>query len=245
MSERINPRPEVGITLQEFARLVELFEATQDDPELSQLIATAIIGTLSKIDLDDEELVLVQPKALTPIQRPAPRERVRPTSPQTQDDTERITRGATGFYLCSASEGRLLRSLEDTGIVLVNGFLLAKIVGKISVLALETKEGFQAGHWYAPRTQWMRDSIRQAFDQGLTGVTLYDDLWDYMRKAEVNNLTTGTVQLSNSSILSTIDSEQALLDYCRKVVAQLPAKLGNTIQGIQRTEYRQRHKEGV
>jgi hypothetical protein len=257
MSERINHRPELGRTLLELSQYFELFQATENNPELQQLITTAIMATLAKVNLEEEELTLARPTLITKAQPPQllqrknptlpPRalEQPRPQPPQVEEPTDRITEGYTGFYLCSASEGRLLRSLEDTGIVLVNGFLLAKMVGKISALALETKEGFKAGHWYAPRTSWMREEIRQAFDKGLSKVTIDNDVWDYMREAEVRNLERSAVLLQNPSLLTAISTQDGLLEFCKQVVGQLPDQLGPSVGGMSRVLYRARHREGV
>lgn len=231
MSERINPRPELRSSIQEFARLVKFFEANQDNPQLQKFITTAIIGTLSLIDLEEEELVLVQSKSSA--------------HPQSEEPTDRITNGYTGFYLCSASEGRLLRSLEDTGVVLVNDFLLAKMVGKISVLALDTREGFMAGHWYAPRTPWMREAIRQAFDEGQSTVTIPNDVWDYMRQADVRNLNRPGVKLRDPSLLTDINSEGALLAFCRQMLTKFPEQFSTGINGMSRQEYRTTLREGA
>lgn len=246
MSERINHQPEILAAIDNLYRLFALFESYAGDLAFQGVIANAITNIILKTDLESEELVVIPPAKTHRVFRERPR--LAPydpaSTPVTQPDTRRITRGETGFYLCSLSEGRLLKSIEDTGVMLVNDFLLVKMVGKISAIALQNTEGFLAGHWYAPRTRQMRQQIRETFDIGVTRMTIPDDVWDYMRPANVDNLFQSRVNLNNPALLTAFSTTEELVEFIRNAVDKLPKQLSQFIAGIPRNEYRNRHLEG-
>ena len=84
----------------------------------------------------------------------------------------KIKPGHRGWWLCSEAEPRLAESMSHEAVVLVNGALLMKFVGKFSGLCVKnyiTKDGFSfvEGNWYAPTDDTSRKVIRSAYNAGI------------------------------------------------------------------------------
>lgn len=104
----------------------------------------------------------------------------------TSDYEFRIELGHDFWYLCPEAETRLLTSLRNNSLLLVNEKLLTKFKGKLSAICLDTfstEDGqtFVEGNWYSPTEKKLRNQIRTAFDKGTSRVELQKGTWALMR----------------------------------------------------------------
>jgi hypothetical protein len=136
------------------------------------------------------------------------------------------------WWLCGAAEPRLVQSLQDNAILLINNKILMKYNGKFSGICLETfanKEGytFIEGCWYAPTDDISRTAMRTAFDQGDATLNFNEGVWVILRP------------LSNTRNISAGE----LLEYAKKQAYNLPPTLPQIINGKSRAEYRNENRE--
>jgi len=140
-----------------------------------------------------------------------------------------------GWWLCDMAEPRLMESMQNTAVVLVNGSLLVKFDGKFTALCLQTtttKEGyaFLEGTWYSPVDKATREAIKDSFDQGRAKLTLEQAEWALMRPLEQN--------------FDSGQSAEEILRQAREFAQSLGDRLPDTIGEISREEYREAKREG-
>jgi hypothetical protein len=143
------------------------------------------------------------------------------------------------WYLCSAAEPRLAKSVEESAVMAIgeedNPYFLVKFRGKLSGLCLQdvtTSDGkvFVRGIWYSPTDRTTRDALRDAFDAGKGKVDLQKGNWALMRPIRPKG-----------------NAEQLVNDALR-VARNTPDVYPSTeivVDGIpmQRQDYRERYKE--
>lgn len=105
----------------------------------------------------------------------------------------------SSWHLCSDAENRLLQAIEEQTVVLVNGILLVKFVGKMSGLALSSatceKGMVVAGNWYAPIDH--REDLKMACDRGeKTFHCTERTRWTFIRQLNEANASASTSLLT-------------------------------------------------
>jgi len=143
-----------------------------------------------------------------------------------------IKPGHTGWYLCPEAEKRLVDSLADDAVVLVNDSILIKMAGKFSGLCVKnykTKDGFVfvEGAWYSPSDAVSRRDIREANDRGQARVEIDGGEWSLMRAIED----------------SPVKEADMLLAVAKGYAENLGNSLPQTINGLSRKEFRERKIE--
>lgn len=146
----------------------------------------------------------------------------------------KINVGQGNWWLCGRAEPRLINCLRNGAAVLVNGFLLVKFEGKFSALCIRTTsipngQTFVEGNWYSPVSQDLKESVRRGFDDGRSSLAIPSGEWAMIRPLS-RDLSSG---LSPSEIL-----EQA-----QRHASSMPDRLPDRINGMSRSDYRQRREE--
>lgn len=160
-----------------------------------------------------------------------------------QSELNRVVDEESSAYLCDAAEGRFLKAVEDGAIILINGFLLAKMYKKFAAVALESKEGFARGELYTLLDQHQKKEVRQAFDSGSNKISLNNDRWVHMTVFRMANIK----ELSDvpKAVLERLETRDDVLNFFEVAAAALPDRSIPIIDGVTRAEYRQQHKEGT
>lgn len=103
-----------------------------------------------------------------------------------KDDDMKVLPMRDGWYLCSLSEIRLIKSMMKGEVVLINDNLMMKLDGKKSVLCLEDftdedgDQTFVKGVWYAPIDRATRAAADKAYSEGKMSLKLKGK-WAVMR----------------------------------------------------------------
>lgn len=103
-----------------------------------------------------------------------------------KDDDMRVLPMRDGWYLCSLSEIRLVKSMMKGEVVLINDNLMMKLDGKQSVLSLvdftdeDGDQTFVKGVWYAPIDRATRAAANKAYSEGKMSLKLKGK-WAVMR----------------------------------------------------------------
>ncbi len=150
--------------------------------------------------------------------------------PQLTDLEIELRPSNNAWYLCGSSETHFERSLADSALLMVNEHLAVKFRGKITGLCVETfttsnGQTFLKGHWYSPVDEKCRTDLIEAFDNGVTRITLPTSVWAAMRPLKKRD-----------------DEERRLFFQLQKFVAELPAILPQQTGDLDsRKSYREVH----
>ncbi len=146
-----------------------------------------------------------------------------------------ILPGYKGWDLCPSSEDFLSNAIDDGGFILVNDLFLVKMNGKLTGLALETKEVrsglfgktttiVEADTFYSPVDDTVRKAIRDAFEHGHTRVFIEGvSNWATMRR--------------------TYPHPFSLLEKARDAIQHLPEQNDKLTTEEKRKNYRFVHQE--
>ncbi len=136
--------------------------------------------------------------------------------------------GVTSYHndwiLCPDAEGYMKKALKSNALVLVNGAILVKTVGKFTglcVKSFETEGGtFLEGNWYSPVDNESREAIRQGFDRGDARIDLTEGTWVLLR--------------------SVYDDKggQEVLERSKQKAENMPRHLPLLIHGVPRRKFR-------
>lgn len=134
------------------------------------------------------------------------------------------------WWLCGTAEPKLKKSIVDGAVILVNDTLLVKFVGKLTGLCIRTMttdEGkiFLEENWYSPADKKSRETLKQAFDTGMSRVAINQGIWLPMR----------------ALIPDGDKSPAAILNEAKRFADILPDRFPETIQGMTRQQYRERN----
>ena len=97
-----------------------------------------------------------------------------------------VSINSENWYLCSATEERLVASQHKGLTVLVNNRLLVKHYGKIAALSLESftnnaSSTFLEGSWYCPEIEMAENIRKNLYEHGLARMDIDKGNWFYIR----------------------------------------------------------------
>ncbi|KKR77047.1 MAG: hypothetical protein UU21_C0001G0101 [Candidatus Levybacteria bacterium GW2011_GWA2_40_8] len=104
-----------------------------------------------------------------------------------------IQPGYRGWYLCDASEGRMISSIRTGAYVVLKNqgepLLLTKFIGRRAAFCLQSfsvAEGFAfvEGNWYGPIDGNTKSGLNKAFDEGRSVMNLPSGEWALLRGAD-------------------------------------------------------------
>jgi hypothetical protein len=201
--------------------------------ELPQLLDDETILGIVDVMLDDPKsyrFELAQILSQIPIEK-IPESMVAKLNPIAIDLELEIRPSQDGLYICSTGEPRMAEAMSKNAVVIVNGEIMVKMIGKMTGVLLDnvtTKDGvvLPKGMFYSPIDGKTRMAIKEAFDQGKSRVDLDRGQWAIMRP------------ISETSVDTDLFLENA------KIYAQsLPDTLPATIDGLPREQFRLSRKE--
>lgn len=145
--------------------------------------------------------------------------------PAVQDGVNfKVTSYHKDWMLCQDAEDYMKKALRMDALVLVNGGILMKTVGKFTGLCVNSfstsSATFLEGNWYSPVDGDSRDAIKQGFDRGDARIDLTEGDWILLR-----------------SIYDDKDSQEVLAKAKQKA-ADLPRHLPGMIRGVPRRKFR-------
>jgi len=134
-------------------------------------------------------------KHLPHLQPPASTEAEAVPVPTANSSIEmRLVDRPTDWTLCPTTEKRFQTSLEQGSVVILNGTLVIKPIGRLTALCIQTtydtdgNEIFKRGNWYCPVGDSLREVIRKLFGIGAsekvecaTRVNMTGTDWAHMR----------------------------------------------------------------
>lgn len=143
----------------------------------------------------------------------------------------RVTSSHSDWLLCPDAEDYMKKALKRDALVLVNGSILMKTVGKFTGLCVGSFSTSQAtfleGNWYSPVDQESRDAVRQGFDRGDARVDLTEGAWVLLRSVFEDK------------------SGQEVLARSKQKAKDLPRRLPSLIRGIPRKQFRLANNEAM
>ena len=97
-----------------------------------------------------------------------------------------IIKHYSNWFLCWGAESKLLESMANNTTILINNSFLLKFIGKPSALCIKAfthnDHTFIEGKWYSPCDKQIRDTIKDAYNQGFAKITLpISKQWVVMR----------------------------------------------------------------
>ncbi len=160
---------------------------------------------------------------------------VQKRKPVMSSDIEiKIMPGHQGWGLCEHAESYFYNAIDkwdgkNAAVVLVNGVLLVKFLGKMTALCLQTTttrngQTFLEGNFYSPVDEDLRKTLKEAFDSGEAKIALSRGEWAFMRPLEFHG---------------------GLLEEVRKFTASLQDRLPEEIDGMTRRRWRLQYASGA
>ncbi len=128
------------------------------------------------------------------------------------------------WILCQDAEDYMDKALKMNALVLVNGSILMKTVGKFTGLCVRSfstaKSTFLEGNWYSPTDEESREAIKKGFDMGQGHVDLAEGSWVLLRSIYGDK------------------KGQEVLAKSKKAAENFPQHLPLMIRGIPRRKFR-------
>ncbi len=160
----------------------------------------------------------------------------------------KIVKTHNGWYLCSASEERLIEAIRFNSAMIINDFLVLKFVGKMTALCIkDTKVGdqmFRKGYWYSPVDLDTRNSLTEDFDNGKRKVKYQKGQWQEMRAVNgenFENITWSEFELRRKSKIK--NNEKKILRVAEKYARKSKGVLPEKIDAMTRSQFRAYRKE--
>lgn len=125
-----------------------------------------------------------------------------------QQTSLKICGSDINWSLCTAAEFRGENALKQNLFVVVNEFLVVKLIGKMSGIAIdnalsEDGEIFRRGFWYSPLDGEVRESIRRNFIAGITKQDLTNTNWLEIRQVTDEKLLNSAAKAAKAASIIT------------------------------------------
>lgn len=169
-------------------KYLELLEVIEQKADFFEKNGHEFVLTqsLSKINSTDENVMKKQQKIISKFDTLSPKNIPDILKPDSNIQEIEIIEHYSKWFLCWGAESKLLESMAKNTTILINNSFLLKFIGKPSALCIKTfthnDHTFIEGKWYSPCDKQIRDTIKDAYNQGFAKINITNSKqWVVMR----------------------------------------------------------------